>query len=101
MAERLRITLSQHNARTVVAVAGEVDLSTAPQLEECLRDLAHTDVTVDLSEVGFLDSSGIAALVRSSKVLRDRGHKLTTSGEIDTVRRVLEIVGVFEMFHDE
>jgi anti-anti-sigma regulatory factor len=45
-------------SRIVIAVSGEVDLSTARQLADCLCAHADRDVTVDLSNVGFLDSPG-------------------------------------------
>ena len=100
MPEGLTITItSQEPGEVVVAVAGEVDFATGPELAERLLDLTDQDVAVDLSAVTFLDSSGIAALVRANEALRPAGHRLRTFGERDNVLRVLEIAGVARLFH--
>lgn len=53
---------------TVISVVGELDLSTAPQLEECLQTAtATTNVLVDLGACEFIDSTGIAVLVRMAE----------------------------------
>jgi anti-sigma B factor antagonist len=87
--------------RVVVAVSGEVDLATAPQLEECLLAHADRDVTVDLARVSFLDSSGLHALVVARNHLHQRGHELRTINEQDHVRRAIELTGLAPVFHGE
>jgi anti-anti-sigma factor len=49
----------------IVTVAGDIDIVTAPELRSALDGLAAEvdDVTLELSDVGFLDSSGIAVLL--------------------------------------
>jgi anti-sigma B factor antagonist len=102
MPERLTImTTIDDRGQVVVAVAGEVDLATAPDLANCLVDLTDRDVAVDLSAVTFLDSAGMAALVRGNQAITAAGHKLHTFGEQDNVRRVLEIAGLDKLFHDD
>jgi anti-sigma B factor antagonist len=78
-----------------IRLAGELDMSTAPQLHEVL-DVAVADggtILVDLGEVTFMDSTGINALLRSAVSLRGRGC-LILHGEQDRVRRVLDLVRV-------
>ena len=65
----------------VVAIAGEIDLATAPVLEGALRWYTECDVIVDLSAVRLLDASGLTALIRAQKRLRRTGHTLRTTGE--------------------
>jgi anti-sigma B factor antagonist len=86
----------------VIAVRGELDLSTAPELEGPLEDaVAASDalVVVDLSECEFIDSTGIALIVRAWQKL-DRTAEGTGTGRVvicsynDQVRRVLEITGL-------
>jgi anti-sigma B factor antagonist len=86
----------------VIAVRGELDLSTAPELEGPLEDaIAAGDalVVVDLSECEFIDSTGIALIVRAWQRL-DRAAEGNGSGRVvicsynDQVRRVLEITGL-------
>ena len=64
MQGRLRLPGEPARDTTTVRVMGEVDLATSPQLRECLTGLDGI-VVVDLSDVGFLDSSGLNALIGS------------------------------------
>jgi anti-sigma B factor antagonist len=86
----------------VVAVRGELDLSTAPELEAPLEDAiaaGDASVVVDLSECEFIDSTGIALIVRAWQRL-DRAADGEGEGRVvicsynDQVRRVLEITGL-------
>jgi anti-anti-sigma factor len=80
-----------------VTVSGELDLATAPELEAVFDSIAATSsdrVVVDLTEVGFLDSSGIRALVRAKRRLDGVGALLVLDGLSDAARQVLEISGV-------
>ena len=100
MAE-LSFDFRQDGAWLVVAVAGEVDMATAPQLGDCLTDHQDTDVIVDLSRVGFLDSSGITVLVHAYNKLHDNGHRLRTASEQDHVLEVIKVCGLEDIFHAE
>jgi anti-sigma B factor antagonist len=76
-----------------IRLAGELDMSTAPQLGEVL-DVAVEHggtILVDLSELTFMDSTGIGAFLRAAVALRGRGC-LILHGEQDRVRRVLDLV---------
>lgn len=101
MIEPLRIATRQDGEHTLVAVEGEVDMATAPQLERALLAVAAGDVVVDLTGVPFLDSSGIATLVRAHRAVAGRGDQLTTTGEQSLVRHALEVTGLFEVLHPD
>ncbi|MGI5166197.1 STAS domain-containing protein [Spirillospora sp. CA-253888] len=64
----------------VVAVAGELDIATAPALEEALSVPAlpegRTHVAVDTADLRFCDSTGLNVLVRAWKRLRERQGRL-------------------------
>lgn len=86
----------------VVVVRGELDLSTASDLEGPLEEaIAAKDasVLIDLSDCEFIDSTGIALIVRAWQRL-DRLADGEGSGRVvicsdnDQVRRVLEITGL-------
>jgi anti-anti-sigma factor len=86
----------------VIAVRGELDLSTASDLEGPLEDVvasADTAVLVDLCGCEFIDSTGIALIVRTWQRL-DQGADGDGSGRVvicsdnEQVRRVLEITGI-------
>ena len=85
----------------VLLVKGEVDMATAPQLAACLADHTDRNLVVDLSEVPFLDSSGISVLVHARQILRNGGHTLRVTGEQENVRTVLEVTGLLESLHGD
>jgi anti-sigma B factor antagonist len=79
----------------VVALHGELDIASADDLAHSLVELAGSTVVVDLSDLTFMDSSGIGALVRARNRIKANGQGdlvLTRPGAI--VGRALEIVGL-------
>ena len=97
MQGRLRLEVESQSATTTVRVIGEVDLATSPQLRECLTGLDGV-VLVDLSDVGFLDSSGLNALIGSKKHLMAVGGVLRLEGAQPHVRHVFDVMGMSEWF---
>ncbi len=66
LGETMTTTVSVHDGATVLAVVGEVDLATAPALENAIDSTLSGKpgaLVIDLSEVSFLASAGMAALV--------------------------------------
>lgn len=82
-----------------ISVRGELDLSTAPELEGPLEEALENDqgsVLIDLSQCEFIDSTGIALIVRAWQRLDsgENGRALVICSHNDQVRRVLEITGL-------
>ena len=99
MERPLALSVEQQDGATVVSVAGEVDMITAPKLRECLL-ATQGDVVVDLSAVSFLDSSGIAALINARSQLDAAGGNLTLRNPKGLIRRALEIIGLADWIED-
>ena len=81
----------------VLQVAGEVDAYTAPMLREQIRDLAAkgaVHLIADLSQVSFLDSTGLGALVGGLKRLREAGGSLTLVIAAPRILRLFQITGL-------
>jgi anti-sigma B factor antagonist len=78
-----------------IRLVGELDMSTAPELDEALRAAVEHGgpILVDLSELRFIDSSGINVVVQAAMSLGGRGC-LILHGEQDRIRRVLDLVQV-------
>jgi anti-anti-sigma factor len=74
--------------QTVVALAGELDLASAPVAEQALQN--QVDV-LDLSGLEFMDSAGVRIVVR---VCRDCKQKLIIYGARRAVRQTLELTGL-------
>jgi anti-sigma B factor antagonist len=83
----------------VVRVAGEIDLRTAPDLQEALGEsleqMKGGRVVVDLSAVTFLGSAGLAALAQAAKQADDHESELRiVVGSNHLVRRPIELMGL-------
>lgn len=79
-----------------IAVEGELDMNTAPQLESALETSigdADSIVLIDLSACDFIDSTGIALIVRAWQA-RDGDERFALCGVGNQVERVLEITGL-------
>ncbi len=82
---------------SVVSARGEVDVFTAPDLDTELDGLiaaGSSRLVVDLSDVAFLDSTGLGVLVKALKHAREAGgwlHLVVTS---DRIRKIFEITGL-------
>lgn len=82
----------------ILAVTGELDLHTAPQLEERLENVEGR-LLVDLSNCEFIDSTGIGLLVRTWQRLDadldgDDTCRFALCGLGNQVQRLLEITGL-------
>jgi anti-sigma B factor antagonist len=99
----LGVTTETVSGAVVVEVSGEIDLHTAPTLRAALAaavDAAGGDqpaVVVDLTGVGFIDSTGLGELVAAHKALADKGARLHLAASNERVRRLLSITGVDEV----
>ena len=88
-----------HGTWAVVDVGGELDLYTAPSFRESVLEAAgDTDppkVIVDFRGLGFIDSSGLGAIVACLKHLRERGGDLALAApEGSGLRRLLDLTGL-------
>ncbi len=87
------------NGVRTISVHGELDLSTAPDLEGPLDEALNSgegSLLIDLSRCEFIDSTGIALIVRAWQRLDsgENGRVLVICSQNDQVRRVLEITGL-------
>jgi anti-sigma B factor antagonist len=89
------------NGRDVIAVRGEIDVATSPALRERLYatiDQGARTVVVDLSQLAFIDSSGLGVLVATLKHIRERDGELVLKGLDHPAMRVFEITGLTDLF---
>ena len=97
----LSITRADRGDRAVVRVAGEIDVYTAPllrdKLDEQLRN-GSADLVVDLTEVSFLDSTGLGVLVGRLKRVRTIGGTLRLVVSDGRVLKVFSITGLDKVF---
>ncbi len=89
----------------MVAVRGEMDLHTSPKVQGAIERAADNNgvgaVVVDMSDVAFMDSTALSALVRSKDILGKRGVALRLAAPSVAVARIFSVTGFhdfFEMF---
>lgn len=91
---------------TIVDVVGHIDLGTSPALRKTMLEaLKGTDrLAVNLVEVKYIDSSGIASLLEVLKEARNTKKQLILFGLTPAVRQVLQLTrltGVFQIHETE
>lgn len=95
------VTVDHEDATVVVTPNGEVDAGTAPQLRAVLDDLlvqGFHNFVIDLSEVDFIDSSGIATLVQLFKRVRIGEGDVRVCGLQAKVQRVFALIRLDRVF---
>lgn len=82
---------------TTVAVSGELDAYTAPQLRKLLDEMLDgsvASVVVDLRATSFIDSTGLGVLVGAARKARSQDGELVLDSPTRSVHRVLQITGL-------
>ena len=89
------------DAATVVLLSGEIDLGLADDMEQAGRDVIQrgSDVVVDCSAVTFMDSIGLAFLIRLAAGARRRSRSVSLRDPDDSVLDVLHLTGSTSLFH--
>ena len=89
------------DATQVVAVRGEIDLFTAPDLKATLLgaiESGKSRIVVDLTETTFLDSTALGVLIGAVKRLRSRDGVLTIVNTDPNIAKTFEITGLDQIF---
>ena len=96
----LSIDVRHEGTDAVVLLAGELDISTSPDLQDALAGLTGEArrVTVDLAELEFMDSTGLAALLGAHKALQERGGTLELRHPSKMVIGLVQITGLDDVF---
>lgn len=88
----------------VLALAGELDLSSAPELERALEEASAQAVErliLDLAELSFMDSTGVSVLIRAKQEAEARGGVIAVRAPNGQVRRLLGLVGLLDRLEVE
>ncbi len=96
------VELHPDDAHPVLTVRGELDVATAPAVREALLGLLTRDplpdVTVDLSAVTFLDSSGLGVLLMAARRWESAQRALVLHRPSPIAARVIELTGAMRAF---
>ena len=93
---------------TILDLSGDIDLANSPAMRKALlgeiKEKRTPRVFLNLKNVRYIDSSGIASLVEGLKASRDLGSRLILYGLSKTVREVMQLSRlqkIFEIYEDE
>ena len=93
-------TVREEQGNFVVSFEGDVDLEHSPTAREVLLDCVakERDVFVDLSEVSYIDSSGVASLVEAFQTSKKAGSAFGLVSVNPAAMRVLELARLDKVF---
>jgi anti-anti-sigma factor len=83
----------------VITCSGELDLSTCRELEDAINSVTSGDLIADLSDVGFMDSTGVSILVAGLQRLSAQDRRFVVVCPPGVPRRVLNLTGLEEMLN--
>jgi anti-sigma B factor antagonist len=88
------------NGAAIVALTGDVDLQTSPQVRQKLLESLdkYVRIVVDLSGVNYIDSSGVASLVEAFQVSRKKGASFSLASVSSAAMRVLSLARLDKVF---
>jgi len=90
----MQIATTPGSDRYIITVSGEVDLATSPDLDNAIIaaiESGTSSLAIDLTDVSFMDSSGLGVIVRGLKRCREADKDLDL---VITNERVLKVFGI-------
>jgi len=100
--EDLSIQVTHGDREAVISLSGRVTIDSSPglrkQLHALLGQQSPPTLIVDLSELSYIDCSGIATLVEALRIARQSDTKLQLRGLRDGPRHLLEVTGLLHLF---
>jgi anti-sigma B factor antagonist len=81
----------------VLALAGELDVVSAPELAHRLEEILaepHARVMLDLNDLSFVDSAGVSVLIKAKQAAEANGRILVLRRPTEQVERVFALVGL-------
>ena len=89
------------NESLIVKISGDLDLVIAKDFRETvdkiLVDRPLKNLILDLSEVNFIDSSGLGAILGRYKLIQQQGGKMSIWGAKPSVHRILDLSGILKI----
>ncbi|KKB38210.1 anti-sigma factor antagonist [Bacillus thermotolerans] len=98
----IKIDIKETEKYTKVNVAGEIDAYTAPKLRETVTPHAEQEnakLVIDLSEVEYMDSTGLGVFVGLFKSLNAKGGSLQLVGLSERLQRLFDITGLADIMN--
>jgi anti-sigma B factor antagonist len=97
--DQLEMVVRREPDRVIVALAGELDMASAPRLQSAIEgdELLGTDtVVLDLEQLSFVDSTGLRIILLARERCGERGQAFAVTRGSPQVQRLLSVTGVAE-----
>ena len=96
------LAVRQVDGGTVLILAGDLDLASAPRLARAVERLTDEPgpVVLDLRDVEFVDSSGVSALLEVERLVEAKRRRLALLQPAGAVTRLLDLVELRARFHE-
>jgi anti-sigma B factor antagonist len=94
-----RVQVHTVGRAAIIAVSGELDLASSPELEQELQrvwDSGAEQLVIDLRKLEFMDSTGLSIIVGAHQRLSEEGRELSLVRGPAQVQRLLDLTGVAE-----
>lgn len=102
LTSELQFVAVHHAEGSLVHLRGRVDIDSSPALRNflhrLLQDNPQENVRIDLAEVSYMDTSGIATLIEALKIARHRNVSLKLQRLHGRLQHLLEVTGVLSLF---
>jgi anti-sigma B factor antagonist len=97
----VKLSTREGDGQVIVALRGVLDVADAASVAVALTAAAarQRDIIIDLAGLQFIDSSGVAALVRGRRQARHAGRELLLAAPQQQVLRVLTLTRLIDVFH--
>ncbi|HBT20007.1 MAG TPA: anti-sigma factor antagonist [Peptococcaceae bacterium] len=90
----LKLDMCTVEGRCCVALTGELDLETAAQLKKVVEKADGEILEIDLSQVSFVDSTGLKCLLDINNLWNQRGGRIIILNPKPEVAEVMELIGL-------
>jgi anti-sigma B factor antagonist len=101
----MQISARRDDETTIFDVSGDIDFANSPDIRQSvlheIREARVPRVVVNLSQVPYIDSSGVATLIEGLKASRDLGSRFILFGLSTSARQLSRLNKVFEIYNNE
>lgn len=98
----MRIHVEKRNGISIFRIVGDIDMDTSPDIKKTFSRLmankSKSKIVINLKEVAYIDSSGLATLIEILKILRASESRLKLTNLSDKVKGLFEITKLDKLF---
>ncbi len=97
----MRYEVSRLNEKILLKLEGDIDIAVAPQLREALEKILEEGakkIVIDITNVPFIDSTGLGLFVNAYKKVSQRGGWVAFVGASRAIRKIFQLTKLEVLF---